>query len=181
MSANKLQGNEAPTHKSSATFITGVLAGAATSTLVPWETFEGMATTVRLAAIAALCAAFVLFRLTFAGSEVRKVTAIVMVSIGGLLMSAGSRILPGSLAISPVAVGAALFLFGVTLLMRERRLPSRLREEAVDRLMEESHRETKDRDDVDEMNTTASIERLRALEALSETDPKAVSKTVRVP
>lgn len=179
MPSKKLQRNEELTHKSSATFVTGVLAGAATSTLVPWETFEGLAPTLRLAAIAALCAAFVLLRLTFAGSDARRVSAIVMVSIGGLLMSAGSRILPGSLAISPVAVGAALFLFGVTLLMRERRYPSGMREAAVGRLLEDSNPETEEPDDVHAIDTNPSIERLRALEALSETDPNSVSKTIR--
>lgn len=178
MSSNKLKGNEGVTHKSSATFITGVLAGAATSTLVPWETFEGIAPTVRLAAIAALCATFVVLRLTFAGSEARRVTAIVMVSGGGLLMSAGSRILPDSLAISPVAVGAVLFLFGVTLLLRERRFPSHMREAAVGRLLEDARPTTEDLDDV-HLDASPSIERLRALEALSETDPNSVSRTVR--
>lgn len=179
MSSNKLKGNEGVTHKSSATFITGVLAGAATSTLVPWETFEGIAPTVRLSAIAALCATFVVLRLTFAGSEARRVTAIVMVSGGGLLMSAGSRILPDSLAISPVAVGAVLFLFGVTLLLRERRFPSHMREAAVGRLLEDARPSTDDLDDVHAIDASPSIERLRALEALSETDPNSVSRTVR--
>jgi hypothetical protein len=176
----KLQKQQDFTRRSSVTFATGVLAGAATSTLVPWEIFEGMAPTLRLAAVAALCAAFVLFRLIFAGSEARKATAIVMVSVGGLLISGGAKIMSGALAISPVAVGAVLFLFGVTLLMRERRMPSHLREAAVGRLLEDSNGDTENEDCVDDVDATPSIERLRALELLAETDPKSPSGTVRV-
>ena len=94
-------------------------------------------------------------------------------------MSAGSRILPDSLAISPVAVGAVLFLFGVTLLLRERRFPSHMREAAVGRLLEDARPSTDDLDDVHAIDASPSIERLRALEALSETDPNSVSRTVR--
>ena len=172
--------NQGLAARSSGSFVTGVLAGAAISTLVPWETFQVMAPKLRLAAVAALCAAFVLLRLAFCGSEVRKFTAVVMVSVGGLLMSAGSKVLPGALAISPVAVGATLFLFGVTLLMRERRLPSHLREAAVGRLLEDPIRPAGGHDGIGDIDATPSIERLRALEALTETDPRSTSGAMKV-
>lgn len=150
------------------TFGTGLLAGAAISTLVPWEALEATAPGSRLACLASLGAAFVAFRLVFSGPEVRKVTGIAMVAGGGLLMSAGAKVVPASLALSPVAVGAICFLFGITLLVRERRFPSHLRDAAVQRLLEDTQATTQEESEV-EIQTATSIERLRALQLMAET------------
>lgn len=154
------------------TFGTGLLAGAAISTLVPWEALGAAAPGARLAFLASLSAAFVILRLIYSRAQARKATSIVMVAVGGLLMSAGAKMMPGSMALSPVGVGATCFLFGITLLLRERRLPRELRDETVERLLEDTRATTEEESDF-EVRTTKSIERLQALQLLTETQSVA--------
>jgi len=154
------------------TFGTGLLAGAAISTLVPWEALGAAATSARLAFLASLGASFVVLRLIFSGAEARKATSVAMVAVGGLLMSAGAKMIPGSMALSPVGVGATCFLFGITLLLRERRFPRELRNETVERLLEDTGATTEEESDFD-VRTTKSIERLQALQLLTETQSAA--------
>jgi hypothetical protein len=168
----KIEDSTRPTtqhsYKTRVTFGTGLLAGAALSTLVPWEALGAAAPSARLACLAALGAAFVALRFVFSGTDTRKATSVAMVAAGGLLMSAGAKVMPGSMALSPVGVGAICFLFGITLLLRERRLPRELREEAVERLLEETGVQAEGNADTD-VPTQRSVERLRALQLLAET------------
>lgn len=166
-------------HRTRVTFGTGLVAGAAISTLVPWEALEAAAPGARLACLAALGAAFVTFRIIFSGTKARRATSIAMVTVGGLLMSAGAKVMPGSLALSPVGVGATCFLFGITLLLRERRFPDDLRDEAVERLLENTPATTDEASEVD-IRTANSIERLRALQLLAETQPQESQSKIRV-
>jgi hypothetical protein len=166
-------------YRSRITFGTGLLAGAAISTLVPWEALEAAAPGARLACLASLGATFVTFRLIFSGAEARKATSIAMVAVGGLLMSAGAKMMPGSMALSPVGVGATCFLFGITLLLRERRFPGHLRDEAVERLLEDTGVTTEEESDVD-IRATKSIERLRSLQLLAETQSQESQTKIQV-
>ena len=162
-------------YKTHISFGTGLLAGAAVSTLVPWEALGAASPAARFACLAALGASFVTLRIFFSGTEVRKATSVLMVTIGGLLMSAGAKIVPGSLAFSPVAVGATCFLFGITLLLRERRLPKESRQHAVARLLEEFQADAEDGSD-SEVQTTKSIERLQALQLLADAQAQESQK-----
>ena len=166
--------------RSRLTFKTGLLAGAAVSTLIPWEALESVAPGARLAFVALLCATFITFRLVFARAEALKAISIAMVAAGGLLMSAGAKMVPGSLVVSPVAVGAACFLFGITLLMRERHLPSRLRAEAVGRLLEDTDGSAADDDAAVEAQASKTVERLRSLQLLAETQAQQPRPNERV-
>ena len=161
------------------TFGTGLLAGAAISTLVPWHALGATAPGARLAFLASLGASFVLLRLISSRVQARKATSVAMVAAGGLLMSAGAKIMPGSMSISPVGVGATCFLFGITLLLRERRFPSYLREEAVERLLEEDTGVGSAEESDVEIRTASSIERLRALELLAETASQGSQAKIR--
>lgn len=159
-------------YRSRITFATGLLAGSALATLVPWEALEQTAPGTRLGCLATLGGGFVLFRLIFAGSGARKATSIGMVSLGGLMMSAGARVMPGEWVVSPVGIGAASFLFGITLLMRERYVPADVREQVVERLLEDTVVEAQDtpHTDASAMGTN-SIERVRSLKLLADTAP----------
>lgn len=73
--------------------------------------------------------------------------------------------------VSPVGVGAVMFLCGVTLLLRERRIPAEERELTVDRLIEEPIKN-------DEPDLT--LDRMLAIERLKESErPQDRSGLVR--
>ncbi len=173
------EGPQKPSYRSRLTFFTGLLAGAGLSTMVPWEVLESFAPGARLACLALLAASFVIFRLLFAAKAVRRATAIVMVSAGGLLMSAGAKVLPGDWAISPVGIGAVSFLCGIALLMRERLVPSEVREETINRLLEGDlvvDQRDQPSDDLGQLGK--AVERLDSLKLLDQPAPdKAPAKT----
>lgn len=177
--ANSKESTRPHPYRTRVTFGTGLLAGAALSTLVPWEVLGAAAPGARLACLATLGASFVTLRLIFSGAEARKATSVAMVAVGGLLMSAGAKIIPGSMAFSPVGVGAICFLFGITLLLRERRLPRELRNEAVERLLEDTGVTAEEGSDA-EVRAARSIERLQALQLLAETQSRESQMKIQV-
>ena len=94
-------------------------------------------------------------------------------------MSAGAKVLPSDWAISPVGIGVVSFLCGITLLMRERQVPSELREETIERLLEGDLVVAQCDQPPDDLGKLAkAVERLDSLKLLDETAPdKAPAKT----
>lgn len=116
-------------------FVSGLFAGAAISSLVPWSAFGHVTPSVRLGMLALLCAGFVSFRLLTANRTVKKIIALVFVSAGGFLISTGPHF-AAKLQSAVILAGAVLFLCGIILLLRQRSVPSELSKQTIERLME---------------------------------------------
>lgn len=119
-------------------FAVGVLTGAALSSMVPWSTLESIAPGIRLASLAALCAAFVTFRIVSARRKVRVGVGALAIAAGGFLLSVGPRLAQG-FDIVLVEVGAISFLCGLAILLRSRGLTPEEREQALERLLQDEH------------------------------------------
>jgi len=117
-------------------FPMGLLTGAAVSSLVPWNMLSDITPGLRLASVAVLGACFVVFRLLTRNRVMRKTLAVGGVILGGFAMAIGPWLSALGLHLPTIMIGACLFLFGITLLMRERRVSPELREETIERLVE---------------------------------------------
>lgn len=121
---------------STATFGTGLLTGAAVSSVLPWHSFEPLSPVLRVGILACICATFVLFRLALRRRHVKRMAGLLSVIAGGFLMSSGQHLESFTSTTAFTAAGAAAFLCGITLLLRDR-LPTRTeREEAIQRLID---------------------------------------------
>jgi hypothetical protein len=122
--------------KTQLNFFSGLFAGAAISSLIPWSTLSDVAPSVRFGILALLCASFVLFRLLTSNRMVKSIMALVLVSLGGFLMSAGPHFAAKELYLPAISVGAVSFLCGIALLLRQRTVPWEVRKQTVKRLIE---------------------------------------------
>ncbi len=130
-----------PKSRSRLNFLSGLFAGAAISSLVPWSALNDVTPSGRLGILALLCAAFVSFRLLTSNRLVKEIMALVFVAGGGFLMSAGPHFAAMELHLPLVFVGAMSFLCGITLLLRERSVAMRVdREQSIKRFGEAADR-----------------------------------------